>query len=126
MLARAVSQALAIDDRVQNIVGTVGLAKTCLALQFRKTQLLEEVMRRRILRAHTSVHAAHIRSANPFAERLNQPLPQPLTAETLPNIHVQVRRIIVKRRASPMSTLQPQAKISTQETHGLRMPQRPA
>src|ERR1017187_10968740 len=126
MLARAVSQALAIEDRVQNIAGTVGLAKTCLAPQFRKTQLLEEVMRLRILRAYTSMHTPHTRDVSPFAERLNQPLPQALTAETLPNIHVQVRRIIVKRRASPLSTLQPQAKISTQETHGLRMPQRPA
>src|ERR1017187_8327038 len=106
MLARAVSQALAIEDRVQNIAGSVGLAKTCLALQFRKTQLLEEVMRLRILRAYTSMHTPHTRGASPFAERLNQPLPQPLTAETLPNIHVQVRRIIVKHRAGAVIAFQ--------------------
>ena len=117
---------LTVDDRVQNIARTVWFSKACLAVQFCKTQLLEEVTRLRILRAHTRMHTAHTRSANPFAERLNQPLPQPLTAETLPDIYMQVGRIIIERRASPMSTLQPQAKISTQEAHGLRMPQRPA
>ncbi len=70
------------------------------------------------------MHPAHTRGAGPFAKRRHQLLPQLLTAEAFPKIYMQMRRIIVKRRAGPMPTFQPQPEIDAQKTHGLRMPQR--